>query len=97
MVSSEFDGGSDGFTRVLRLIVSTEFYGEMFNWREAGEGGGGGGGYSFVACLNHLAIDHASLPRRSTVPTPNRYTSNIWALFTACLSYPRPVSPSAVC
>ena len=26
--------------------------------------------YSFVACLSHLTIDHASLSRRSTVPTP---------------------------
>ena len=32
----------------------------------------GGGGYSFVACLSHLTIDHASLSRRSTVPTPIR-------------------------
>ena len=30
----------------------------------------GGGAHSFVACLSHLAIDHASLSRRSTVPTP---------------------------
>ena len=42
----------------------------------------GGGAYSFVACLSHLTIDHASLSRRSTVPTPNRDTSNIWALIT---------------
>ena len=44
--------------------------------------GGWGGAYSFVACLSHLTIDHASLSRRSTVPTPNRDTSNIWALMT---------------
>ena len=25
-----------------------------------------------VACLSHLTIDHASLSRRSTVPTPNK-------------------------
>ena len=43
----------------------------------------GGGAYSFVACcLSHLTIDHAFLSRRSTVPTPNRDTSNIWALIT---------------
>ena len=36
-----------------------------------------GGAYSFVACLRHLTNDHASLSRRSTVPTPNRDTSNI--------------------
>ena len=42
-------------------------------WR----GGGRGGAYSFVACLSHLTIDHASLSRRSTVPTPIRHTSNI--------------------
>ena len=41
-----------------------------------------GGAYSLVACLSHLTIDHASLSRRSTVPTPNRSTSNIWALIT---------------
>ena len=43
---------------------------------------GGRGAYSSVACLSHLALDHASLSRRSTVPTPNRDTSNIWALIT---------------
>ena len=32
-----------------------------------------GGGYSLVACLSHLTIGHASLSRRSTVPTPNRH------------------------
>ena len=43
----------------------------------------GGGGYSFAdACLSHLTVDHASLSRRSTVPTPNKDTSNIWGLTT---------------
>ena len=37
---------------------------------------------SFVAWLSHLTIDHASLSRRSTVPTPNRDTSNILELIT---------------
>ena len=51
-----------------------------------------------------LTIDHASLSRRSTVPTLNRDTSNIWALntffpyiaylvVTFCLPYPLSVSP----
>ena len=31
-----------------------------------------------VACLSRLTIDHASLPRRSIVPTPNRDTSKIF-------------------
>ena len=31
--------------------------------------GGGGGAYLFVARLSHFTIDHASLSRRSTVPT----------------------------
>ena len=44
--------------------------------------GEGGGGYSFVACLSYLTIDHASLSRWSTVPTPSRHTSIIWALIT---------------
>ena len=42
--------------------------------------GPGRGGYLFYACLSHVTIDHASLSRLSTVPTPNRGTSNIWAL-----------------
>ena len=52
-------------------------------------------------CISHLTIDQAFLSRRKTVPTPNRDTSNIWALhvFTHCivffcLSYPLPVSTS---
>ena len=37
----------------------------------------------FICCLLcHLTIDHASLSRRSTVPTPDRGTSNIWAFIT---------------
>ena len=32
---------------------------------ERGEAGRGGA-YSFVACLSHLTIDHASLSRRTT-------------------------------
>ena len=65
-----------------------------FNWR----------GVVMVACLSHLTVDNASLSRQSTVPTPNRDTSNVWALNTlfpcmyytktVCLSYPRPVSLS---
>ena len=41
----------------------------------------GGGGYSFIACISQLAIDHALLSGRSTVPTPNK-DSNTWALLT---------------
>ena len=41
-----------------------------------------GGIYPFVAFLSHLTIDHASLSKRSTVPTPKRDASNIWALIT---------------
>ena len=45
--------------------------------------GGEGGAYLLVACLSHLTIDHASLSRRSTVPTPiSGDTSNIEALIT---------------
>ena len=40
------------------------------------------GAYSFVACISPLTICHASLSRRSTVPTPNKYTSKIWVLIT---------------
>ena len=40
------------------------------------------GAYSFVARLSHLTIDHASRSRRSTVPSPNGDTSNVWALIT---------------
>ena len=45
---------------------------------------GGGGAYSFVACLinSYLGIDQAPFSKRSTVPAPNRDTSNIWALIT---------------
>ena len=30
--------------------------------------------FSFVACLSHLTIDHASLSSRSTIPTPIKIT-----------------------
>ena len=43
----------------------------------AGSSRPGPGPYSFVACISHLTSDHASLSRRSIVPTPDRDTSNI--------------------
>ena len=60
------------------------------------------GAYSFVACFGRLTIDHASLSRRSTVPTPNRhlqqsganYVLSIHYIGTFHLSYALPVSPS---
>ena len=44
-------------------------------------------GYSFVACLSNLTVDHASLSRRSTVPTPNRDLQHLSAhhVFFICL------------
>ena len=47
----------------------------------AGRGGGGVLIYCLPQSFDH---SHASLSRRSTVPTPinNRDTSNIWALIT---------------
>ena len=43
----------------------------------------GGGTHLLLALVIWpLTIDHASLSRRSTVPTCNRDTSNIWALAT---------------
>ena len=44
----------------------------------AGKWRGGGVG-SFVACLSHLTTNHASLARRSTVPTPNRHLQQLGA------------------
>ncbi|CAN0488655.1 unnamed protein product, partial [Laminaria digitata] len=43
-------------------------------------GGGGGGRTHLLLALSRLIIDRAPLSRRSTVPTPNRDTSNIWVL-----------------
>ena len=52
-------------------------------WKVAGGGNGRwGGANSFFACLSCLTNNHASLSRRSTVPTPSGDTSNIWALST---------------
>ena len=65
--------------------------------------GVGGGGCSFVGCLSNLTIDHASRWRRSTVPTPNGDTSNVWALNAflpfICKKFLLVLSPSslAVC
>lgn len=40
----------------------------------------GGIPFSYVFCVTHVVIDHVSLSRRGTVPTPKRdNTSNIWA------------------
>ena len=56
--------------------------------------GGCGGGYSFVACLGHLIVRHASLSRRSTVPIPNRDTSNMWALIAGIAWWRRGYPPT---
>ena len=60
------------------------------------------GGYSFVARLSHLTIEHASLSRRSTVPTPTRHLQHLDAPYVFSIryiesfwsSYPLTVSPS---
>ena len=48
----------------------------MPGWSTSGfyqpEGVGWGGGLSFVARRSHVAIDHACLSRRRTVPNPNK-------------------------
>ena len=64
---------------------------------------GRGEGTHFVACLSRLTVDHASLSRRGTVPTPTRdlqylgadYVFFINYIETFCLFYPLPVSPSS--
>ena len=51
-------------------------------------GGKSGWGRGEVICclpLSHLTIDHESLSRRNTVPTPKRDDSNIWTLTTLLL------------
>ena len=76
--------------------------GDKVGRRGAWAGGGGGGAYSIVACLRHLAIDRASLSRRSTVPASKRrhfqHLSAHHAVSMCCTSlfrwsYPLPVSP----
>ena len=51
-------------TLYFEVNISTRFYRIKYKGRA----------YSFVACISHLTIDHASLLRRSTVPTPHRET-----------------------
>ena len=43
----------------------------------------GNGSMPLVLALSHLAVDHASLSRRSTAPTPSGDTSNVLALITS--------------
>ena len=50
--------------------------------KSGGEEGGSGGRTHLSLASCHLDIDHASLWRRITVPTPNRDASNILALNT---------------
>ena len=40
---------------------------------------GGRAARSLIDWLSRLTIDHASLSKRGTVPTPNRHPPNIWA------------------
>ena len=56
-------------TRMFHENTQTD---EVSQRRDRGEGGEGGTHLLFT--LSHLAIDHASLSRRSTVPTPIRDT-----------------------
>ena len=65
----------------------------------------GGNTCSIVARLSHLTTNHASLSRRSTVPTPNRHRQHLGAhcVFATnyipvffFLYYPLPASPFVV-
>ena len=56
------------FEGVSVPVVNLGGAGKGMSWLMWRLGGAGGGAYSFVACLSHLTIDHASLSRRSTVP-----------------------------
>ena len=47
------------------------------------EAGGGRGGHSFVACLSHLTIDHASLSRRAPFLLLTETPTFIWGLITS--------------
>ena len=54
--------------RTISLCTKREQYVDWRCWglgRGAGRYGRGGGAYSFIACLSHLTIYHASLSRRS--------------------------------
>ena len=74
---------------------------------DKGGGRGRAGAYSFVACLSHLTIEHASLSRWRTVPTRDKrhlrhlgvhyvffHMLHRSVLLTSFVSYPLPVSPS---
>ena len=45
------------------------------------------GSHSFVACLSHLTIGHASLPRRSTVAAPNRHLQHLGAHYVLAVCF----------
>ena len=49
----------------------------VFAFFPRGAGVGGGGRTHMLLALSDLTIDHASLSRRSTVPTPKRDTSDV--------------------
>ena len=68
------------------LRASPVVYPEEEVGREMEQGRNGGGwAYSFVVRPSHLTVDHASISRRSIVPTPDRDTFNVWALITLFL------------
>lgn len=61
---------------------------EFFEYQEPTIGGKRRrGGDSFVACLSHLAVDHLSLSMWSTVPSANKGTKNVKALFTSQVKF----------
>ena len=66
---------------ISRLVIRQGGFrhvGQSNSLPTGGRGGDGGRGYSFIADLFRETIDHASVSRRTAIPTLDRDTSNIW-------------------
>ena len=69
------DEPTSGLGAVRGGVIGSEACRSKRRWGGSGEGGGGG--YSCVACRSRLTIVHASLLRRSTVPTRTKRHLNM--------------------
>ena len=71
------------WSRIYRCATLCKLSFRYFPLQHHSTSRGAGGACRRAPCIiSHLAIDQSSLSRRSTVPTPNRDTSNILALIT---------------
>ena len=68
--------------RVQETLSQVYAHADQHAHEQGGEERGTGGAYSFVACLSHLTIEHASLSKKHT-EYEGSYVADIFFFFSS--------------